>query len=400
MKVDHILVRYGEIALKGKNRNEFEQILKGNINQALREIGSARAKRIFGRLIVEVGDEDDADQIMARLQNIFGIVSLSKAVKTTRELEDIQKAALYMMNEDLTAKTFKVTARRSYKQTPLNSQEMNYEIGSYVLRNTEHLTVDVHNPDVELHVEVREHGTYLSAGRVMGRGGLPVGSSGKTMLLLSGGIDSPVAGYLAMKRGAVVEAVHFHSPPYTNERAKQKVIDLAKQMAAYGGAVRLHLIPFTKVQQDIHQKIPSYYAMTITRRMMMRISEQVAREQRALALVNGESLGQVASQTLESIHAIEEASSLPVLRPLVTMDKTEVMDIAMEIGTYETSILPYEDCCTIFLPQESKTKPKLEKAKMFETNLDIEDLVSQSLAGKETMLIKHQDSTDEFDDLL
>lgn len=289
MKVDHILVRYGEIALKGKNRNEFEQILKGNINQAIREIGSARAKRIFGRLIVEVGDEDDANQIMARLQNIFGIVSLSKAVKTTRELEDIQKAALYMMNEDLTAKTFKVTARRSYKQTPLNSQEMNYEIGSYVLRNTEHLTVDVHNPDVELHVEVREHGTYLSAGRVMGRGGLPVGSSGKTMLLLSGGIDSPVAGYLAMKRGAVVEAVHFHSPPYTNERAKQKVIDLAKQMAVYGGAVRLHLIPFTKVQQEIHQKIPSYYAMTITRRMMMRISEQVAHEQRALALVNGES---------------------------------------------------------------------------------------------------------------
>lgn len=400
MNIEHILVRYGEIALKGKNRNEFERALKGNINSVLRKIGSSRAKRTFGRLIVELNG-DDPNVVISRLKDIFGIISLSVAVKTSHDVHDIQKVALQLMKEETAAKTFKVSARRSFKKTELDSQALNYEVGSYVLRNTDDITVDVHNPDVEISVEVREHGTYISAGKVQGRGGLPVGTSGKVMLMLSGGIDSPVAGYLAMKRGSIVEAVHFHSPPFTNERAKQKVIDLAKQLSLYGGAVRLHVVPFTEIQQEIHRQIPSYYAMTITRRMMLRITEKIAAEQGALALVNGESLGQVASQTLESLRAIEQAAEIPILRPLITMDKIEVMDIAKQIGTYETSILPYEDCCTIFLPEQSKTKPKLEKALQFETSLDIDAMVDKAVNNREPSLISSDSPTDNnFTELL
>ncbi|QQK77322.1 tRNA 4-thiouridine(8) synthase ThiI [Salicibibacter cibarius] len=386
MKVDHILVRYSEIALKGKNRADFERALKGNINRALAAFPGAKARRTTGRLVVDTHDED-AEAIMGKLQCIFGISSLSYARKTSHELLDIQATALRVMQDQPGAKTFKVSARRSFKSFPIRSQQLNHEIGSHVLKNTEDITVDVHHPDVELLVEVREHGTYISAGKIPGPGGLPVGSSGKVMLMLSGGIDSPVAGYLALKRGAELEAVHFHSPPFTNERAKQKVIDLSRILAGYGTTIRLHVIPFTEIQQYIHKEVATNYEMTIMRRMMMRISERVAREREALALVNGESLGQVSSQTLASMHTIEEVANLPVLRPLITMDKIEVTDIAEQIGTFETSILPYEDCCTIFLPAESKTKPKREKANFYESFLDMDEMLEKAVSNRETLTI-------------
>ncbi|MBB6448147.1 thiamine biosynthesis protein ThiI [Geomicrobium halophilum] len=400
MNVDHILVRYAELALKGKNRAEFERTLKGNINRALAPFPSAKAKRTFGRLIVEIHDED-AEAIMEKLQRIFGIASLSYALKTNHELVNIQATALELMNQHESAKTFKVSARRSYKSFPIRSQQLNHEIGSYVLTNTENISVDVHTPDVELSVEVREQGAYISAGKIPGPGGLPVGTSGKVMLMLSGGIDSPVAGYLALKRGAQVEAIHFHSPPFTNERAKQKVVDLSHIIAEYGGSIRLHVIPFTEIQQHIHAQVPASYEMTIMRRMMMRISEQVAAEQEALALVNGENLGQVASQTLESMNTTEEVVNTPVFRPLITMDKIEVMDIAKQIGTYETSILPYEDCCTIFLPAESTTKPSRKKANHFESYLEVEEMVTKAVSNRESFTVQANDRSDEeFSDLL
>ncbi len=241
--------------------------------------------------------------------------------------------------------------------------------------------------DVEIRVEVREGATYISAGSYAGAGGLPVGTSGKVLLMLSGGIDSPVAGYLAMKRGARIEAIHFHSPPYTNERAKQKVIDLTRSLTKYGGAIKLHLVPFTDVQKHLHEKAPSNYQMTLMRRMMLRISEQIANSNDLLAIVNGESLGQVASQTLHSMNTINEVTNLPIIRPLVTMDKLEVIDLAQKINTYETSILPYEDCCTIFLPPDSKTKPKRSHANKFESYLDIEAHVNDAVARTETVTI-------------
>ncbi|SDI78467.1 tRNA uracil 4-sulfurtransferase ThiI [Natribacillus halophilus] len=400
MNVDHILVRYSEIALKGKNRATFERTLKGNINRALAPFPQARAKRTTGRLIVDIHNED-AEAIMKKLRHIFGIVSLSYALKTSHELIDIQATALEVMNQNQSAKTFKVNARRSYKSFPIRSQQLNHDVGGYVLKNSEGITVDVHNPDVELLVEVREQGTYISAGKISGPGGLPVGSSGKVMLMLSGGIDSPVSGYLALKRGTQIEAIHFHSPPFTNERAKQKVIDLSRVLADYGGSVRLHVIPFTDLQQYIHEEVAMNYEMTIMRRVMMRISEQVAREQEALAIVNGESLGQVSSQTLESMHTIEEVANTPVLRPLITMDKVEVTDIAKQIGTYETSILPYEDCCTIFLPAESKTKPKREKARFYESFLDMDEKINTAVSNRETFVIDAENRSNEaFAELL
>lgn len=384
MNYDHILIRYAELALKGKNRSAFERRLQENIKIALKPFPKAKVERTYGRMFIQLNGENH-QPITDQLSKIFGVHSFSLAIKVKNELESIQQGALKAVQEilDGSPKTFKVSAKRANKGFPIDSQKLNYEVGSFVLTNTENVTVNVHKPDIEVKVEVRETATYISCAVYKGSGGLPVGTGGKVVLMLSGGIDSPVAGYLAMKRGVKIEAIHFHSPPYTNERAKQKVIDLTKVLTQYGGKIRLHVVPFTNIQMAIHQKIPGNYTMTVMRRLMLRISEQIARNNKALAITTGESLGQVASQTLHSMHTINEVTNMPVIRPLVTMDKLEVIDIAQKIGTYDLSILPYEDCCTIFLPPETKTKPTREKANLYEEKLDIEQLINEAVEGVE-----------------
>jgi len=401
MNYEHILIRYGELALKGKNRKEFERILHANIKYALKGCEGIRINRTFGRMYIELNGADEKP-IIERLKNVFGIHSFSLAIKVENDLEAIQKGALAaFIGTEGTKETFKVSAKRAFKRFPIDSQKLNHLVGSYILQNYEPLRVDVHNPDVEVKVEVREEHTYITCRVIQGAGGLPVGSAGgKAMLLLSGGIDSPVAGYLAMKRGVRIEAIHFHSPPFTNERAKQKVLDLAKSLTKFGGSIRVHLVPFTELQKYIHEHVPDSYEMTIMRRMMLRIAERIANQRGALALATGESLGQVASQTLHSMNAINEVTNLPVIRPLVTMDKLEVISIARKIGTYETSILPYEDCCTIFLPRETKTKPKREKSQKFEAELDFERYIEEAVLGTELLTMTNESGKDEaIDDL-
>ncbi|WP_227936585.1 tRNA uracil 4-sulfurtransferase ThiI [Alkalihalobacillus deserti] len=386
MIYDHILIRFGELALKGKNRSVFEKRLLENIKMSLKSVPNLQIKRTFGRIMIELNGENH-EPVVGKLKDIFGIHSFSLAFKVENELEAMQKGALKVLRSYENANTFKITARRAYKPFPLDTMQLNREVGGYVLENTPGVTVDVHNPDVDIRVEVRETATYITSASYQGAGGLPVGTSGKVLLLLSGGIDSPVAGYLTMKRGAKIEAVHFHSPPYTNERAKQKVIDLAKTLTKFGNSVVLHLVPFTDVQKHIHSEIPSNMQMTIMRRIMLRISERIALDRGILALGTGESLGQVASQTLHSMNTINEVTNLPIIRPLVTMDKLEVIKIAQKIDTYETSILPFEDCCTIFLPPDSKTRPKREHANKYEQYLEMDKYIDDAVARTEKMVL-------------
>lgn len=401
MNYDHIIIRYAELALKGKNRSQFERKLQENIKMALKPFPKAKVERTFGRMFIQLNGEDH-ELIAEKLSKVFGIHSFSIAVKVENVLEKIQDGALRAVTEILEGKkTFKVSAKRANKGFPIGSQQLNYEVGGYILQNTTGLTVDVHNPDIEVKVEVREVATYISCAVYKGAGGLPVGTGGKVVLMLSGGIDSPVAGYLAMKRGVKLEAIHFHSPPYTNERAKQKVIDLTKVLTEYGGKIRLHVVPFTKIQMEIHKVIPGNYTMTIMRRMMLRISEKIALQQKAFAITTGESLGQVASQTLHSMHTINEVTNMPVLRPLITMDKLEVIDIAQKIGTFELSILPFEDCCTIFLPPETSTKPLRDKANKFEEKLDIEALIEEAVGNLDSFdILPGIEARKDFEDLL
>jgi thiamine biosynthesis protein ThiI len=290
--------------------------------------------------------------------------------------------------------TFKVEARRANKQFPLQSPEIMKAVSRHVLANSgqDQLKVDVHNPELTLTVEVRETKAYVMCDVIDGPGGLPVGTAGKVMLLLSGGIDSPVAGWMAMKRGATVEAIHFHSFPFTSERAQEKVNELAKILAKHGGRVRLHNVYFTEIQKAIRKHCPEEYSVTIMRRFMMRIADRLAHKRKALALVTGESLGQVASQTLESMYTINHVTNIPILRPLIAIDKVEIMNIAKKIGTYETSILPYEDCCTIFLPKNPKTRPKVSEAEAAEAKLDIEALIEEALERTESILFTRDDS--------
>ncbi len=390
MQYNHILVRFGELALKGKNRSIFEKQLLQNIRISLKAFSQLGFNRTYGRIVIELNGENH-EPVIEKLKHIFGIHSFSLALKVENDLSAIQQAALEVLkSHESPVHTFKISARRAYKQFPIDSQRLNMEVGGYVLTNTEQITVDVHHPDLDIRVEVRETATYVTSGSYQGAGGLPVGTGGKVLLMLSGGIDSPVAGYLTMKRGAKIEAVHFHSPPYTNERAKQKVIDLAKTLTNFGNNVVLHLVPFTDMQKHIHAEIPSSLQMTIMRRMMMRISEQIAHRRGILAIATGESLGQVASQTLHSMNTINEVTNLPIIRPLVTMDKLEVINIAQDIDTYETSILPFEDCCTIFLPPDSKTRPKREQANKFEQYVETDKYVSEAVERTETIVITSQ----------
>lgn len=401
MNYDHILIRYGELFLKGKNISKFTSLLKKNVKYKLKEFPDVHVVKDRSRMFVKLNGQDP-QPVMDKIKGVFGIHSFSLALKVENDIEAIQEGALFAIKEAGAITTFKVSARRADKTFPINSQNLNHEVGGYVLTNTENITVDVHNPDVNLRVEVRKDGTYITCANIKGAGGLPVGSSGKAMLMLSGGIDSPVAAYLTMKRGVQIEAIHFHSPPFTSERAKQKVMDLAKKLTRYGGTIRLHVVPFTKIQQHLNEAIPENYTMTAMRRMMLRIAEKIAEDRGALALATGESLGQVASQTLESMNTINEVTNYPILRPLIAMDKVDIIEIARQIDTYDISIRPYEDCCTIFLPANPKTKPRREKINVFEQRVEAEDLINEAI--KETEIIKFQtesiEKSDEFGDLL
>jgi tRNA uracil 4-sulfurtransferase len=400
MKYDRILIRYGEMTTKGRNRNVFVRRLKNNVSKKLHMFPNIQIEYMRDRMYILLNGEPH-EPIIEKLKTVFGIHSFSLAMKCRNELNEIKETALAAVKQlPYEGKTFKVSARRVDKQFPYGSDELNHEIGAHILRNTDGLTVDVRDPDINVRVEVRQDGTYVTCRDIFGAGGLPVGTSGKAMLMLSGGIDSPVAGYLAMKRGLEIEAVHFFSPPFTSERAKQKVIDLVKKLTAYGGKIKLHIVPFTEVQQEIYKQVPDEYSLISTRRAMLKITDALRRRQRALAIVTGESLGQVASQTLESMFVINEVTTTPILRPLVSMDKVEIIEIAKKIDTHDISILPYEDCCTIFTPKSPKTKPKKEKVLHYESAVDLEPLIEKAIADTETMVIDEDFAVeDEFERL-
>lgn len=382
MQYDHILIRYGEMALKGKNIKKFIIRLQENIQHKLKEFPNAKVKRTQGRMFVLLNGHDP-ELIIEKCKKIFGIQSLSLAIKVENDIEAIKDAALFALKKGESVQKFKVAVRRINKDFPIHSQEMNQVLGGHLLTNTSDYTVDVHHPDLTIKVEIRLEATYITSSVIHGLGGLPVGTSGKSLLLLSGGIDSPVAGYLAMKRGVQIEAIHFHSPPFTSERAKQKVLDLTKQLTNYGRTIKVHIVPFTKLQQEIFREMPEGYAMTIMRRMMLRISEKVCVNESILSMTTGENLGQVASQTMESMHTINEVTNYPIIRPLITMDKQEIINISEEIETYDTSILPYEDCCTIFVPKAPKTRPRRDKVNYFEDGKDFSNLIEEAVKGIE-----------------
>ncbi len=402
------LIKYAEIGVKGKNRYLFEEALVKQIKYALKKTeGEFVVRRTDGRIYVDAQSEFDFDEVTESLRKVFGISGICPVVhvedegfeklgqdvvryigETYPDIRDSQSEAR-VVNPQSGFTTFKVAARRARKNYPLNSMQINEELGGVILDAYPEMRVDVHNPDILLHVEIRDK-IYLYSEIIPGPGGMPVGTGGKAMLLLSGGIDSPVAGWMIAKRGVKIDAVYFHAPPYTSERAKQKVVDLAKKVAAYAGPVWLHVINFTDIQLYIYDKCPHDELTIIMRRYMMRIAEHIARETDCLGLITGESIGQVASQTMASLAATNEVCTMPVYRPLIGFDKMEIVDIAEKIDSYETSILPYEDCCTIFVAKHPVTKPNLNIIKRHEQNLQegIEELVEKALATDEVIVVQ------------
>ncbi len=401
MNYDRIIIRYGEISTKGKNRNLFIDKLRKSIKPLLNNTPKAKIDASRDRMYILLNGEN-GDTIIEGLKEIFGIQSFSPAIKVEKDVEMMKEAALDLFKRVYEeGKTFKITGKRADKSFSLTSEDINQEFSAHILQNVENLKVNVRKPDINLLIEVRSEAAYLSCETIRGAGGLPVGSSGKAMLMLSGGIDSPVAGYLAMKRGLEIEAVHFFSPPFTSERSKQKVIDLVEKLAKVSGFINLHIVPFTEIQQLIQRQIPENYSMTSTRRMMLRITDEIRENREGLAIITGESLGQVASQTIESMFAINEVTNTPILRPLITVDKHDTIDIAQQIDTYDISIRPFEDCCTVFVPSSPKTKPKREKVQHYESFTDFEPYIEKAVKETETIRIKigHQPHNMSVDDL-
>ncbi|MBI0576636.1 tRNA 4-thiouridine(8) synthase ThiI [Neobacillus cucumis] len=401
MNYDRIVIRYGEMSTKGRNRNKFVGKLKKSVKLALAAFPKIKVEATHDRMYVLLNGED-VQEIKMILRKIFGIQTFSPAVKVESDLEKMKETALELVGSLYQeGQTFKVTAKRSDKTFELDTDGINQLFGAHLLSNIPGLKVNVKKPDINLLIEVRKEAVYLSCETIKGAGGYPAGSSGKAMLMLSGGIDSPVAGFMAMKRGLEIEAVHFFSPPFTSERAKEKVIDLAKKLAEVYGQMTLHIVPFTDVQQAIREQVPENYTMTSTRRFMLRITDKIREKREGLAIITGESLGQVASQTLESMFTINEVTNTPIIRPLVTMDKTEIIKIAQEFDTLEISNRPYEDCCTIFVPASPKTKPRREKVQQYESYFDFDPLIEEAVNDTETITIKPDLGNDdsEFDEL-
>ncbi|MBD5520096.1 MAG: tRNA 4-thiouridine(8) synthase ThiI [Lachnospiraceae bacterium] len=386
------LIKYAEIGVKGKNRYMFEDALVKQIRHTLKRCdGEYAVRKSDGRIYVDAVSDFDYDETVAALQKVFGIAGICPMVYVEDEgFEKLSERVVRYIDEVYPDKhkSFKVAARRARKNYPLNSMEINMELGGVILDAYPEMSVDVHKPDIMLHVEIRDK-IYIYSEIIPGPGGMPVGTGGKAMLLLSGGIDSPVAGYMIAKRGVKIDAVYFHAPPYTSERAKQKVIDLAKKVAQYTGPIYLHIINFTDIQLYIYDKCPHDELTIIMRRYMMRIAEHIAKETECLGLITGESIGQVASQTMQSLMATNEVCTIPVYRPLIGFDKMEIVDISEKIDTYETSILPYEDCCTIFVAKHPVTKPNLKFIQKHEENLveKIDELVKTALDTDEVVVV-------------
>lgn len=393
MQYTEITVRYGELSTKGKNRREFIGRLNGNVTKALREFPDLRIYPKRDRMHIALNGTN-SDQVMAKLRQVFGIQNFSPSICIRKDLATLKETAVAMMAELAPKiKTFKVNTHRSDHNFELDTNQLNLLLGDLILDHFPDLEAKMKFPDATLRVEVRQDGIYLSSETILGAGGLPVGTAGKAMLMLSGGIDSPVAGYLAMKRGVEIEMVHFFSPPYTSERALAKAKALTAKLAPYVGTIKFIEVPFTEIQEEVKRRVPEGYLMTVQRRFMLRLATALAEKRQALAIFNGESVGQVASQTLESMVAINDVTTLPVIRPVATMDKNEIIKIAENIDTFDLSILPFEDCCTIFAPPRPKTKPRLDKARFYEAQLDGEALMARALAG---VKITEVHSADDF----
>lgn len=405
MNLDYteIMVRYGELSTKGKNRRSFIMRLAENVKGALAAFPAVTVKGDRDRMHLYLNGTD-SKPVMDRLTKVFGIQNFSPSIRVEKDLDVIIATVQALMQKIYTgSETFKITAKRSDHEFVQTSDELNQTLGSAVFQVLPGIKAQMKRPDINLRVEIRQNGAYLSYETIQGAGGLPVGTSGRGMLMLSGGIDSPVAGYLAMKRGVEIEAVHFASPPYTSEQALQKAKDLTEKLTPYVGKIQFIEVPFTEVQEEIKKHVPQGYWMTITRRMMLRLTDLIREMRRGLVIINGESLGQVASQTLQSMVAINEVTATPIIRPVVTMDKLEIIDIAQAIDTFELAIQPFEDCCTIFAPPQPKTRPNLEKVQYYEERLDIDGMIARSLAGlKISEITPGQNSQQEaeFADLL
>ena len=393
MKFQTYLIKYGEIGIKGKNRYLFEDALVRQVKFALKDVeGEYKVYKSQARVYVDCEGYYDCDEVTEALKRVFGIVGICPVVRVEdKGFEELKKDVVAYMDELYPDKniTFKVESRRAKKTYPKKSMEMNADLGEAILDAFPEIRVDVHDPDVLLRVEVRDD-IYIYSETIPGPGGMPIGTNGKAMLLLSGGIDSPVAGYMIAKRGVGIEATYFHAPPYTSERAKQKVVDLAKLVSKYTGPIKLHVVNFTDIQLYIYEKCPHDELTIIMRRYMMRIAEHFAKQDDCLGLITGESIGQVASQTMHSLAATNDVCTLPVYRPLIGFDKQEIVDIAEKINTYETSILPYEDCCTIFVAKHPVTKPNIGVIRKSEERLSekIDELFQQAIDSVETIIVK------------
>ena len=383
-----LLIKYGELSTKKDNINYFIKTLKDNIEDSLKGID---VELIYdkGRMFIKT-NEDNFDEIIDKLKHIFGIHEIVIAYELpNNDIEEL-KSSLVEIIKDKEIDTFKVETKRSNKNYPLTSMEISRILGGVVLKNKENVKVDVHNPNTYINIEIRLNNAYIYFDRIKGIGGYPVGSLGKGLLMLSGGIDSPVAGYLALKRGVRIEGLYFESPPHTSEAAKNKVIKLAQELSKYSGYVKLHVVNFTEIQETILKNCPHEYLITIMRRMMYRISERIAKNANAKVIVNGESIGQVASQTLTSMSVINETIKMPVIRPVACLDKIEIIEIAKKIGTYETSILPFEDCCTIFVPDHPVINPVASLAQEYESSFDYEELIRKCVKEHEIIKVTNE----------
>ena len=389
-----ILIKYGELTTKKDNRKEFINILSKNINEKIKKYD---AKIIKDRSRMYITFEDKYQkEIIKVIKNTFGIHAFNIVHKANTNKEDICTVTLENLQKT-NFKTFKVVSKRRDKSFPISSMEFNKVVATSILKNIKDIKVDVHNPDIYINIEINKDETYIYFNEIKGLGGYPVGVAGKGLLMLSGGIDSPVAGYLSLKRGVKIEAIYFEAIPHTSLNAREKVINLAKELLKYSSSFNLYIVPITKLQEEIYQKIDSTYIITILRRMMYRISEQIAKKHKDLILINGESIGQVASQTLTSMNAINEVVKIPVIRPVACFDKLEIIDIAKKINTYETSILPYEDCCTIFVPKHPVINPKQDKCVEYEQKINYEELIKETIEN--TKIIKIEDKN-EYENIL
>ena len=388
---DIILVKLGELVLKGLNRRRFEQKLQSNIRRRLEKIGNFKVYCLQSTIYVEGKDETaDMDAAMEVLGKIFGIVSIVRAAACEKDKDAIvERAKEYLREDMLNAKSFKVESKRSDKAFPMTSIQISQYVGGELAEAFPDTAVDVHNPELTVHIEVRDLAAYVHAAPVPGAGGMPVGSNGVALTLLSGGIDSPVSTYMIAKRGVRLIPVHFFSFPYTSQQALDKVVELAEELTDYCGRMTIEVVPFTHIQEEMRDKVPEEYFTLVMRRFMMRIATRIAEANGASAIVTGENLGQVASQTMEAMASTQAVTNLPVLQPLIGMDKEEIITIARKIGTFDTSILPYEDCCTVFTPRHPRTHPKLSEVEAAESALDIDGLVEEALAGIERIKVGH-----------